>query len=70
MRLLDRSVDPCGGDYTGAVLGLGDCVFCRCRGLVYAFRLEVPQVQLIFKDVVFSVVTQDFSHGPDFSAVH
>ena len=49
---------PCGGDYTGAVLGLGDCVFCRCRGLVYALHLEVPQVQLIFKDVDFPVVAQ------------
>ena len=27
MRLLDRSVDPCGGVYTGAVLVLSDCVF-------------------------------------------
>ena len=35
--------------------------FCRCRGLFYAFRLEVPQVQLIFKDVDFPVVAQRFS---------
>ena len=49
---------PCGGDYTGAVLGLGDCVFCRCRGLFYALHLEVPQVQLIFKDVDLPVVAQ------------
>ena len=51
---------PCGGDYTGAVLGLGDCVFCRCRGLFYALHLEVPQVQLIFKDVDLPIVAQWF----------
>ena len=33
-------------------------MFCRCRGLVYALHLEVPQVQLIFKDVDFPVVAQ------------
>ena len=49
---------PRGSDYTGAVLGLGDCVFCRCRGLFYALHLEGPQVQLIFKDVDLPVVAQ------------
>ena len=33
-------------------------MFCRCRGLVYALHLEVPQVQLVFKDVDFPVVAQ------------
>ena len=35
-------------------------MFCRCRGLVYALHLEVPQVQLFFKDVDFPVVAQRF----------
>ena len=33
-------------------------MFCRCCGLVYALHLEVPQVQLIFKDVDLPVVAQ------------
>ena len=35
MRLLDRSVDPCGGDYTGAVLVLSDCVFVGAVVILY-----------------------------------
>ena len=46
------------GDTTGVVLGQGLGHYDKCRGLLYAFRREVPQVQLIFKDVDFPVVAQ------------
>ena len=60
MRLLDRSVDPCNGDYTRAVLVLSNCVFLQVPWLFYTLHLAVPQVQLIFKDVDFPVVAQKF----------
>ena len=67
LRLLDGSVDPCGGDHTGAVLVLG--IVCFLRAVVtLTLHLEVPHVQLIFKDVDFPVVAQKFFRGPDFSA--
>ena len=37
----------------------------RCRGPDSAYWLEVPQLQLIFKDVDFPVVAQRLSHRPD-----
>ena len=47
-------VVPVCGDTTGAVLGQGYGDFDRCRGPDSAYRLEVPQLQLIFKDFVIS----------------
>ena len=48
------------GDSTGAVLGRGLGHYDRCRGPDSEYRLEVPQLQLIFKDVDFTVVAQAF----------
>ena len=58
----------CGGDFTGAVLGQGACVFHRRRGPDSAFCLKVPLLQLIFKNVDFPVVALRLSHGPDHAA--
>ena len=49
----------CGGDFTGAVLGQGYGDFYRCRSPDSAYRLEMPQLQLIFKDVDFPVVAAE-----------
>ena len=43
--------------------GCGGGDFVRCRGPDSSYRLEVPQLQLIFKDVDFPVVAQRLSHG-------
>ena len=51
-------VVPVCGDATGAVLGQGYGDFDRCRGPDSAYRLEVPQLPLIFNVVDFPVVAQ------------
>ena len=58
---------PVCGDSTGAVLGQGYGDFDRCRGPDSAHRLEVPQLQLIFKDVDFPVVAQRLFPWSDYS---
>ena len=68
MRLLDRSVDPCGGDYTGAVLVLSDCVFCRCRGYSIHYIWRCRRCSSSSRTLTSPSWRRSFSHGPDFSA--
>ena len=68
MRLLDRSVDPCGSDYTGAVLVLSDCVFCRCRGYSIHYIWRCRRCSSSSRTLTSSLWRRRFSHGPDFSA--
>ena len=56
----------CGSVFTGAVLGLSCCVFTGA--VVQTVCLEVPQLQLIFKDIDISVVALRLSHGPGYAA--
>ena len=68
MRLLDRSVDPSGSDYTGAVLVLSDCVFCRCRGYSIHYIWRCRRCSSSSRTLTSSLWRRRFSHGPDFSA--
>ena len=59
---------PCGGDYTGAVLVLSGCVFCRCRGYSIHYIWRCRRCSSSSRTLTSPSWRRGFSHGPDFSA--